>query len=168
MPSEHSDTGGSSITIRPATPADADFILGLTQRFVPGGMPPWREAEPMMRFHRESTEATAADIAGPAERVGVLIAEDGAGTRIGFLRIRLEVDEFTGERQAYVADLATTARAEGTGGGRALLDAAERWARDRGCRLLAIHVFAMNARARAVYARFGFQEELLKLAKKLE
>ena len=48
-----------------------------------------------------------------------------------------------------------------------LMAGAEAWARARGFRVLTLDVFAANARARAFYARLGYLEQTLKLAKPL-
>ena len=51
------------------------------------------------------------------------------------------------------------ARYRRRGIGRALLDAAERWARERGVRKLELHVFPHNEAAIALYERAGFVRE---------
>lgn len=45
--------------------------------------------------------------------------------------------------------------------------AAEGWARDQGCALMTLNVFASSGHARAVYARLGYSEQTLKPAKRL-
>ena len=50
---------------------------------------------------------------------------------------------------------------------RALMAEAESWARARGWRILALDVFASNARARSFYQRQGYMEETLKMIKEL-
>jgi GNAT superfamily N-acetyltransferase len=66
-----------------------------------------------------------------------------------------------------VSTLAVTAAAAGQGVGRALMAAAEDWARQQGCALITLEVFAANSTARSVYARLGYAEQTLKLAKPL-
>lgn len=44
---------------------------------------------------------------------------------------------------------------------------AEDWSRKQGFRLICLGVFANNARARAFYAKQGYQEESLHLARPL-
>ena len=53
------------------------------------------------------------------------------------------------------------------GVGQALMAAAEAWARGRGYRLLSLHVFDGNVRAREFYARLGYQPDIRKLIKPL-
>jgi GNAT superfamily N-acetyltransferase len=97
----------------------------------------------------------------------VLIATDGAGERLGFLHAFLDRSVFTGERVGYVSTVVVSAPAAGAGAGRRLMEAAEEWARQQGCRLMTLEVFGQNAAARAVYARLGYSEQTLKLAKPL-
>jgi RimJ/RimL family protein N-acetyltransferase len=47
----------------------------------------------------------------------------------------------------------------GVGLGRSLLDAAVRWARDRGCHKVALEVWPHNTRARHLYESAGFVDE---------
>jgi GNAT superfamily N-acetyltransferase len=76
-------------------------------------------------------------------------------------------ENFTGERQAYLGELAVIEEAEGHGIGRALVDAAEQWARERGHTLLVLDTGAANTRARHFYANLGYQEESVRLVKPL-
>ena len=61
--------------------------------------------------------------------------------------------------------IATTAAAEGSGVGRALMAHAEEWTRHRDLPLLTLNVFASNTRARRFYEKAGFDPEFLKYAK---
>src|ERR687892_278503 len=95
----------------------------------------------------------------------VFIAERD-GEAVGCLHILAETD-FFGVRHAHISVVATTAAAQGTGVGQALLAQAEAWARQRTFGLLTLNVFAGNTRARRVYERAGFTPEILKYAKSL-
>lgn len=75
--------------------------------------------------------------------------------------------DFFGRHHAHISVIATTAAAEGTGVGRALMEFAEAWARERHLPLLTLHVFAANTRARRFYERAGMAPEFLKYAKEL-
>ncbi len=57
-----------------------------------------------------------------------------------------------------IHDLAVRPEFRGTGLGRALLDAAEDEARERGCCKLTLEVQEDNTRARSVYRAFGFDD----------
>lgn len=152
------------IRTRPMQPEDRDFLLALAERLAAMGMPEWRDPGAMRAFHRRYAEAMLSG-KGPGELL--LVAEDEAGTPLGVVHVTGEESGLTGEAQGYLATLAVTEEAEGQGVGRALMAAAEEWARERGYRLLALEVFAANQRARAFYQRLGYQEETLKLVKEL-
>lgn len=88
------------------------------------------------------------------------------GEAVGCLHM-LTTTDFFGRRHAHVSVIATSEKAEGTGVGRALLDRAEAWSRDRGMTLLTLNVFDANTHARRFYERAGFAPETLKYAKEL-
>lgn len=126
-------------------------------------VPAWRSAE-------EICEADGRDVVRAALAAGpdhdVFIAEvDGAPA--GCLYVHT-AEDFFGRPHAHVSVIATTAEAEGTGVGRALMAHAEAWARDRGLSLLTLNVFAANSRARRFYERLGFDVEMVKYAKTVD
>lgn len=155
------------ISIRPAVSDDLPFVLSLVPRLVAFDLPPWREPG-AVRASSETLlrEAVTEPPAGSA--VFVALFNEGVTDRIGFIHLETTPEFFTGEPQGYVANLAVAEAGEGRGIGRALMAAAEAWAKDRGMRHLALYVFAQNSRARAFYARLGFEEDSLKLIKPLE
>jgi GNAT superfamily N-acetyltransferase len=63
--------------------------------------------------------------------------------------------------------LAVVEAATGQGIGRALMDFAERWARERSCHEVALDAFADNDSALAFYARVGFRPDHIRLSKLL-
>ena len=87
----------------------------------------------------------------------VFVAERSDGAIIG----RLSLARDTHPASAHVADLglmvAKDARRGGVG--RALLGAAEEWARTSGIRKLELHVFPWNEPAIRLYEHFGFEQE---------
>lgn len=68
---------------------------------------------------------------------------------------------------AYVSDLVVRAPYRRQGLGRALLERAERFARDSGASLLRVGVLAKNDGARRLYAGEGFAEYTVQLIKRL-
>jgi len=109
--------------------------------------------------------ATVAAIDGGDERI-VLVAEDD-GTRLGFVHLETSVDFFTRERHGHVSTIVVSPHAERRGVGRALVDAAEAWCRERRYRLLTLHVFDANAPARRLYERAGFRVDTIKYLKEI-
>jgi GNAT superfamily N-acetyltransferase len=76
----------------------------------------------------------------------VLIAEDDHGERVGFATLSHET-HFTGERQAYINELAISDVAEGRGVGTALIAACEQWAREQGGFSRSVPARPMGARS---------------------
>lgn len=149
--------------IRPFTEADRQAVQALAGRFVDFTLPPWHDPATVLAASERLLDALSPD----PQRSAVLVAEGGSGTLLGFVEVRLELEAFSARPEAYLASLAVTEAAEGGGVGRALVRAAEHWARTRGLATLSLHVFASNARARGFYAALGFQEDTLKLVKPL-
>ena len=148
--------------VRPATADDRDFILGLVPRFVEFGVPLWHEPRDII----SAIERALDDPAGtPEGDPATMVAVDGSGERLGFIRLETRADHFTGEKRGYVSEIAVAKNGEGVG--RILMDAGETWARERGYRLLTLDVFAGNARARSFYQSLGYGEDSLSMAKEL-
>src|SRR5215213_4592089 len=151
------------ISVRPYQPADRAFVLSLAPRLTIG-MPPWRDPQ-------RCIAAVQGWVTGSIEQHGqatmVFVAEDERGERLGFATITHET-HFTGERQAYIGELATSAAAEGRGVGTMLLQICEQWAREQGDRILALATGAANQRALGFYRHLGYRDEDIKLIKLLD
>jgi GNAT superfamily N-acetyltransferase len=169
----HDAVSGRVSTIRPASPADNAFIRTLSWRLDDGGLPQWHGAADFHAFHARGIEQVVAAVdaiaEGGATDQAVLVAESAAeGGRtipIGVVHFRDGKNALTDEPQGYVAVLAVTKEAEGHGVGRALLEAAEAWARARGHRMLSLDTAGINARSRAFYRRGGYNEEFVGFVK---
>jgi len=153
-----------AIRIRPATAADAAWIMPLAPRLHDFGPPPWRSRAVMDQAVARVVERA---LTGAAADAVVLAAVDASGHGLGFTHVHTASDFFTGETHGHVSDLVVASGAEGRGVGRALMAAAEQWARGRGYRLLTLNVFEENRRARELYTRLGYQPDTTKLVKVL-
>ena len=147
----------SDVRIRPATHADQAFVEEVAGRLASFTPPEWRTEKEIVDAERRTLRAF---FAHPEPEAALLIAEIGAP--LGFAYLEPLTDYFTGERHAHLGIIAVRDQAEGQGVGRALLEAAASWARERGFRRLTLNVFAGNARARGVYERAGFLPETLR------
>lgn len=154
----------SAVRIRPAREGDLPILLSLAARLAEFPIPPWRTAAQVIETERR-TLARAVEAGSPD--APLLLAEDGAGAPLGFIYLETQVDYFTSRPHAHVSILAVAAGAEGRGVGRALLAAADEWARQRGHPFITLNVFAQNARARSVYERLGYGPETLRYVKPL-
>jgi ribosomal protein S18 acetylase RimI-like enzyme len=103
----------------------------------------------------------------PLAGVTLLMAERSDGELGGFVYVQQQVDYFRQRPHAHVSILTVGAGAKGQGAGRALLEAAEAWARARDLELITLNVFAGNQRARALYERVGYAPETLRYVKPL-
>ena len=144
------------LSIRPAVASDAPAILALAER-LPAFGPSTRPAAEIAERERV---ALADALYHPADGTAVLVAEQQPRGVIGVLLLESRRDYFTNAGHGYVSILAVAGEVEGQGVGRALLKAAEDWARDRGFSKLTLAVFSDNRRAKAVYERLGWRPEL--------
>lgn len=150
------------VTIRPATAADEAALSSLAARLGECPLPRWRT--PMEIATADFRAMMAAIAAGDADNA-VFIAERGT-TAVGCLHIHTGTD-FFGRPHAHLSVIAVSAAAEGTGAADALMIAAERWTRERHLSLLTLNVIDGNARARRLYARHGFEPEIVRYVKPL-
>jgi GNAT superfamily N-acetyltransferase len=148
--------------IRPADRSDRDFLCEITPRLLMG-YAAWRDPA---RMYTTMQGYLLENLELPEEKGAMFIAESDAGP-LGVVSVSHNVN-FTGERQAYIGELAVVEEAEGRGVGRALVRAVERWARDQDHDLIVLDTGAANTRARRFYADLGYQEESVRLVRVLE
>ena len=152
--------GEPIIQIRPVGDGDRAGVLELAPRLAEG-VAPWRDqAEALLAGRRWLEESLDAAKAGDG---AVLVAADPDGIA-GVISVRAST-HFTGERDGYIGELVVAERASRHGIGRALIAAADGWARDHGLRNLTLHTGAFNTNARAFYAALGFAEEEVRLTR---
>jgi GNAT superfamily N-acetyltransferase len=150
--------------VRLAHADDDDFILSIAERLVGFDLPAWRKPS-------ETLAGIRADIARHLRELPaashLFVAEDEAGERLGFLHLQTQKDFFTGVLNCHIADLVVVSEHDGEGLGSALIGFAERWAREHRCWHITLAVFPGNKRARFLYERHGYGDELIRMAKPL-
>jgi len=150
--------------IRPAIPADEGFLVGLTSRLADFDLPPWRTSQQIadadLGLLREALHR-------PTAQTAILVAEAPPGTPAGFALISTKTDYFTHQRHAHIEALAVKRGCEGQGLGRALLEAAENWAAERGDTQITLNAYWQNSRARALYDRLEWEPETIHYRKGL-
>ena len=154
----------TDIRIRAATPEDRTFMFDQAARLVAVARLPWHTERDLLAFQHRYMNAA---FARPESETASLIAEDESSQRLGFVHAEASTDSVTLEPCAYVTVLAVIAAAEGKNVATQLMAAAEDWARRQGFRLICLDVFANNSRARAFYAKQGYQDDSLRLTKPL-
>jgi len=153
-----------TFTVRDAGEADAEPIAALMPRLADFDVPASRNPEDLWRSDLAMFRRW---LAGEAPECLVQVAVDPAGAVLGFAMTSLRPELLSHEPSAHLEAIAVAAAAEGQGVGKALLVAAEAAAAARGASSMTLHVFARNARARAVYEKAGYDGELLRYTKPL-
>jgi ribosomal protein S18 acetylase RimI-like enzyme len=151
------------IPVRAATDADRPAILALAPRLAEG-VAPWRDSAAALAAGRGWLEDS---LTAAAEGTGTVFVATDNGAVTGVISIR-PTGHFTGERDGYIGELAVAEHASRGGTGRALIAAAESWARDLGLANLTLHAGAYNTGARAFYAALGFAEEEVRLTREID
>jgi ribosomal protein S18 acetylase RimI-like enzyme len=150
--------------VRQARPSDRAFVLGITPRLAQGfELPSWRTERDVVAAESATLEKA---LQAGTERAALLVAEDTEGEPGGYVLVKEDTDYF-GRRHAHIETLAVSAATEGRGAGRALMDAAEGWARSKGLDLITLNVFANNQRAQSLYQRLGYAPDTLHYVKPL-
>jgi GNAT superfamily N-acetyltransferase len=133
--------------VREAREEEVERVLGMYEWLFapPGSLPPRWDPE-------QAREALAEALAG--ERSTVLVAEH-RGELLGFATAYLELNSVRFGLRCWVEDLAVSPEHRSQGIGKALLDAAKEWARERG----ATHLELDSGEARADAHRFYEREQ---------
>lgn len=150
------------IEIRPFEEQDRARVMSMSTRLLTG-VATWRDRAAAEQAVR-SWVADSLDAADPAKRPVVVAVADE--TVVGFVTVGTR-PHWAGEVDAYVGELIVDEQATGHGVGRALMAAAEGWARDAGHRRLSIETGAANVVARDFYAALGYADEEVVLSREL-
>ena len=157
-------TTNSKIQTRPASISDKEFIISLLPRLEEFGPPPWRDGAQLLAT---DIQVMSDKLMNQPPGTAIFIAEDHQGVALGFIHLQTGKDYYYEEAHGHIADLIVAPEGEGRGIGRALIEKGEEWAHSQGFRLLAVSVFAQNLRAREVYRRLGYGEDIMKYVKEL-
>jgi GNAT superfamily N-acetyltransferase len=140
-------------------------VRAATSEDLPAIMPLWRELEEAQGAHRlyppvaEAQERVAASFrAGiDADDADVLVAFEG-DEPVGMVLVRLErPSRVSDELAAELSRVVVRAGRRGSGTGKALVEAAEAWARERGIRTLVASIFVANEPSRGFWRVVGFE-----------
>ena len=152
--------------IRKAMPEDAPFIAQHAHRMLDFKLPDWRANEKDIMVKADINHLTKA-LQASDENDAMFIAEDESNSPLGFIRVNMQTDYFTGEEHAHVNDIVVTKDAEGKGAGKLLLAKADEWAKAKNARWITLNVFNENYRARKVYEKAGYKTEWIKYLKEI-
>ncbi len=98
----------------------------------------------------------------------VLVAAAAKDDVAAFIHLHSEADYYTERKHGHVADVVVAEKYEGRGLARMLLAAADEWAIGKGYAWLTIGVFEDNTRAAALYERFGYKRDIIRMLKPLK
>jgi GNAT superfamily N-acetyltransferase len=140
------------VRIRPATAADADAVAGLAEGLAQS-----------FTFSRASFDAHYPALLA-AGHACLLVAVTGAGDEcVGYLLGFEHLTFYANGRVAWAEEVFVRGDLRGSGVGRALMTAFERWARERGCALVAL----ATRRAAPFYHALGYEDSAAYLRKLL-
>jgi ribosomal protein S18 acetylase RimI-like enzyme len=149
--------------VRRGTGTDEAAVLALADQLAAFPVPPWRTAREIQRADDGVIrEALAGTVTGH-----VVFVVEGAQGLDGAVCLSTQVDYFTRERLAHIEMLAVDPGAQGRGVARALMEAAESWARAQGSRRISLNVWVQNERARGLYEHLGYGPETMHYLKEL-
>ena len=142
-------TATSPVTVRFATASDASAWLALRHALWPEGSAAEHRSEIDGFFRGEL-----------AEPLAVVLAVDATDQALGLaeLSIRRDPAGCRADRVAYLEGWFVVPEARRQGIGRALIAAAEDWARSQGCRAFASDTRADNGGAAAAHRALGFKD----------
>ena len=136
------------IPVRPVRPGDAPAWLAMREALWP---------DESGSHAGEVQQFFAGQLSMP---LAVLIAEDHSGKPVGFaeLSIRNYAEDCVTDRVAYLEGWYVVPEARRRGVGRALVAAAEDWAREQGCTEFASDALLDNDSSAAAHRALGFLE----------
>lgn len=157
--------GDVQIETRAAAPDDADAIAGLLPRLVTfEPLPPGRQRDELWRPDLIGLEKWAAG-EEPSAVVRVATRDDEV---VGAGMVTFGPDPFSARLNAHLLAIVVSPSVDGQGVGQQLMAELESEARVRGAVTMSLNVFSANERARALYERLGFHEELIRAVRPLE
>lgn len=152
--------------IRPWRESDDDFFLEMGVLAARESLTPSESASVTEPELREATLATDQSLL-PLEGMEVFIAEDAERRRTGALWVGPRTNPLTRVTEAWIYSIAVAPAFQGEGIGRALMDFAEAWAREKGYPSIGLMVSATNERARSLYGRRGYEDVTVLMRKPL-
>ena len=136
--------GAPKVSVRVATPADADEVARVLHDF----NAEFGDFTPEVEKLSETVERLIAE-----GEIVVLVAGEGPD---GLAELRLRPSVFAGSTEAYLEELYVVPELRGRGIGRALLEAAMQEARERGATHIDLTTSEDDVAARRLYEDMGF------------
>lgn len=153
----------NEVVIRQANEEDRTFIFELSPYLAEVAKLDWHSAEDIQKMQDNYISEMLAKTSVPH----VTLIAEVKKIPLGFVHVRTHKDGIRGETCGTVPLLAVSPQSQGLGLGKILMEFAEKWTKNQGCRLLHLEVFANNSKANGFYENIGFKPEMLHLVKSL-
>ena len=126
------------IVIREAQESDHSFIFELS---------PYLAEVAQLEWHSEQTIKKMQDdyifeMLAETSKLNITFIAEIKNVSLGFIHVRTHEDAISGETCGTIPLLAVSPKAQGSGLGKLLIEHGEEWAKNLGCRLLHLEVFA--------------------------
>ena len=151
-------------TTRQATAADVGDIRELLPRLADFPAPRRMTSEDVWRYDAAAVDEWAA---GNRPQTWVRVAVDENDRVLGTAIASMIEDSFTGQSAVHLEVVVIHPSADGQGLGQRLMAEIEADGRERGATVMSLTVMVANAGARSLYARLGFDEEMIRASKPL-
>jgi ribosomal protein S18 acetylase RimI-like enzyme len=158
------DATHSRFTLRQAIAADGEDMIALLPQLAAFVLPPKREPEHLWHGDREMVHDWLAGNRPQCFAIAA-VADDGYLGGYAFVSMREEL--LSHAPSAHLEVLVVAGHVRRAGLGARLCAAVEVEAKNRGAESMTLHVFGNNERARALYAKIGYDEELIRAIKHL-
>jgi len=149
------------IVVREAQLHDRSFIFKLSPNLTEVAKLEWHTDDVVRKMHDDYISEMLAKTSEPN---ATFIAESN-NVQLGFIHVRTHKDGVSGETSGTIPLLAVSPKSQGLGLGKLLIEHAEKWAKDLGCRLLHLEVFSNNKNAYNFYQNIGFKPEIVHMIK---
>ncbi|MDN3651516.1 GNAT family N-acetyltransferase [Thalassotalea ponticola] len=153
----------NNVIIRKADETDRAFIFSLSPNLAEVAKLDWHTDNDIQKMQENYISQMLGETSTPHT---TLIAESN-NIALGFIHVRTRCDDITGEVCGTIPLLAVSPKSQGLGIGKLLMASAEKWAKELGCRLIHLEVFANNSRASNFYHSLGFKPEMVHMIKTL-
>ncbi len=151
-----------TIAVRPASTDDRSATRVLARRLVEG-VSSWRDPTGVAEAVQGWVEGS---VTRPADEDHACFVAEQDDQVIGFISVQRS-RHWSGTEEAYIGELMVAESAEGQGVGRALVDSATAWGRAHKLSRISLETGAANTAARAFYQRLDFEEDEIKLSRRL-
>lgn len=149
------------VVIREARESDRSFIFELSPYLAEVAQLEWHSDDVIKKMQDDYISEMLAETSEP----NVTFIAELNNVSMGFIHVRTHEDSISGETSGTIPLLAVSPKSQGLGLGKLLIEHGEKWAKNLGCRLLHLEVFANNKTANGFYQNIGFKPETVHMIK---